>query len=87
MNGYRFPDMTVGVCYYPEHWDKVLWEDDLRRMLRAGVTVVRIAEFGWSLFERTEGAFTLDWFDEFLDLCKDMGMKVIFTISPSSTCQ
>ena len=84
MNRYAFPDMTVGVCYYPEHWDKSLWVDDLRRMLGSGITVVRIAEFAWSLFEREEGEFTLDWFDPFLNLCRDMGMKVIFG-TPTAT--
>ena len=84
MSRYAFPTMTVGVCYYPEHWESSLWEEDLRRMLDSGITVVRIAEFGWSLFERTEGVFTLDYFDPFLDLCKKLGMKVIFG-TPSAT--
>ena len=84
MNRFAFDTMTVGVCYYPEHWDKSLWKDDLHRMLCSGITVVRIAEFGWSLFERTEGVFTMGFFDEFLDLCQEMGMKVIFG-TPSAT--
>ena len=25
--------MSVGVCYYPEHWPKSLWKEDLERML------------------------------------------------------
>jgi len=25
--------LTLGVCYYPEHWPENLWEDDLERML------------------------------------------------------
>ena len=74
----------LGCCYYPEHWDKALWADDLRRMLDAGITVVRIAEFAWSLFERTEGVFTLEYFDPFLALCEKMGMKVIFG-TPTAT--
>ena len=81
---HTFDTMTVGVCYYPEHWDQSLWADDLRRMLGSGITVVRIAEFAWSLFERTEGVFTLDVFDPFLDLCEKMGMKVIFG-TPTAT--
>ena len=84
MNRYTFPEMTVGVCYYPEHWDSAMWEEDLRRMLDSGITVVRIAEFAWSLFERTEGVFTLDYFDPFLALCEKMGMKVIFG-TPTAT--
>ena len=52
--------LTVGVCYYPEHWDEALWESDLSRMLANGITVVRVAEFAWSLFEKTEGVFTFE---------------------------
>lgn len=47
--------MTMGVCYYPEHWDRKLWEEDLERMLKAGITVIRIAEFGWNKVEPEEG--------------------------------
>ena len=81
---YRWNTMTMGTCYYPEHWDKSLWENDLERMLDAGISVVRIAEFAWSKVERTEGEFNYDFFDEFLDLCQKKGMKVIFG-TPSAT--
>lgn len=86
MNRQRFEwnEMTVGVCYYPEHWDESLWKDDLERMLANGITVIRIAEFAWSYFERTEGVFTFDFFDRFLDLCTQKGMKVIFG-TPTAT--
>ena len=30
---------TVGTCYYPEHWDKSLWEQDLKRMKEVGIEV------------------------------------------------
>lgn len=47
--------MTMGACYYPEHWDRKLWKEDLERMLKAGITVIRIAEFGWNKVEPKEG--------------------------------
>lgn len=74
----------MGVCYYPEHWDKTLWETDLTRMLEAGITVIRVAEFAWSKFEPEEGRFTFEFFDEFLHLCLQKGMKVIFG-TPTAT--
>ena len=76
--------LTLGVCYYPEHWPETLWESDLDRMLEAGIKVCRIAEFAWSKFERTEGIFTFDFFDRFLDLAQSKGMKVIFC-TPTAT--
>ena len=29
--------LTLGVCYYPEHWDRALWKDDLQRMKQYGI--------------------------------------------------
>jgi beta-galactosidase len=76
--------LTLGVCYYPEHWPENLWESDLDRMLEHGIEVVRIAEFAWNKFEPEEGIFTFDFFDRFLDLAHKKDMKVIFC-TPTAT--
>ena len=76
--------MSVGVCYYPEHWDESLWESDLKRMLDNGIHTVRIGEFAWSIMEREEGSFDFSFFDRFLDLCASTGMQVIFG-TPTAT--
>lgn len=76
--------LDLGVCYYPEHWDKSLWAEDLDRMLAAGLHTVRIAEFAWSLIEPREGEYTYDFFDEFLNLALEKGMQVIFC-TPTAT--
>ena len=81
---YQWTEMTMGTCYYPEHWDKSLWEDDLRRMKEAGISIIRIAEFAWNKFEPEEGVFTFDFFDEFLEFCLKKEMKVIFG-TPTAT--
>ncbi len=76
--------LSLGTCYYPEHWDKKLWKEDLERMLENGIETIRIAEFAWNKFEPEEGIFTYEFFDEFLDLAKEKGMKVIFC-TPTAT--
>ncbi len=81
---YQWDTLNLGTCYYPEQWDRALWEDDLKRMLDAGIETVRIAEFAWSKVEPTEGNFTFGFFDEFLDAAHSLGMKVIFG-TPSAT--
>ena len=70
--------LVMGTCYYPEHWPENLWKEDLQRMLDTGIEVIRIAEFAWSKVEPTEGNYTYEFFDRFLDLADEMGMKVIF---------
>ena len=81
---FQWNEMTMGVAYYPEHWKKELWRDDLQRMHNAGITIIRIAEFAWNLVEPTENVFDFSFYDEYLDLCSEMGMKVIFC-TPSAT--
>ena len=73
---FQWGKLELGTCYYPEHWDKSLWESDLDRMLAHGITTIRIAEFAWSLVEPQEGQFTFAFWDEFLDLAEAKGMKV-----------
>ena len=76
--------IDLGVCYYPEHWDKGLWEEDLERMLTSGLKTVRIAEFAWNLIEPREGEFSYGFFDEFLALAQEKGIQVIFC-TPTAT--
>lgn len=77
-------NFTVGVCYYPEHWPKNLWREDLLRMKENGITLVRIGEFSWSITEPQEGVFDYSFWDEFLDLTDELGISVIFG-TPSAT--
>ena len=81
---YDWGRITLGACYYPEHWDEGMWAEDLRRMLAHGIETVRIAEFAWNYFEPSEGTFAFDFFDRFLDLAEAEGMKVIFC-TPTAT--
>ena len=76
--------IELGTCYYPEHWDRSLWRDDLLRMQEHGIRVIRVAEFSWNLFEPKEGVFSDDFWDEFLDLAAECGMQVIFC-TPTAT--
>lgn len=77
-------ELVMGTCYYPEHWPKENWRDDITRMKNTGIKVVRIAEFAWSKVELTEGEFDYSFFDEFLDLAEEMGLMVIMC-TPTAT--
>lgn len=81
---FQWKEMTMGTCYYPEHWDPSLWRDDLQRMKAVGISVIRIAEFAWNKVEPQEGTFTFEFFDRFLALCFEEDMKVIFG-TPTAT--
>ena len=76
--------MRIGVDYYPEHWDKSLWEQDANRMKEAGVNIVRMAEFAWSRLEPAEGEYCFEWLDEAIDLFAARGIEV-FLGTPTCT--
>lgn len=77
-------ELVLGTCYYPEHWDPKLWDEDLERMREAGIRVIRIAEFAWSKVEPREGEYTYEFFDSFLERVARTDMKVIFC-TPTAT--
>lgn len=54
-------DVSIGVCYYPEHWPEAVWPEDARRMREAGISRVRIGEFAWSRLEPSPGEYDFDW--------------------------
>ena len=84
MKKLKIDHITLGVCYYPEHWDRSLWRDDLKKMKEYGIEAVRIAEFAWNKFEPHEGVFNFDFFDAFMDMTVEEDMNVIFC-TPSAT--
>ncbi len=81
---FQWSTISLGTCYYPEHWDKSLWADDLERMKAAGIRTIRIGEFAWSKVEPREGEFTYEFFDGFLEVACKAGMKIIFG-TPTAT--
>ncbi|MFI3214819.1 MAG: beta-galactosidase [Eubacteriales bacterium] len=81
---FKWDKISLGVCYYPEHWDESLWQSDLTRMKEVGIDTIRIAEFAWNLIEIEEDVFCYDFFDKFLDVAYESQMKVIFG-TPTAT--
>jgi len=74
----------LGVCYYPEHWDETLWEDDARRMVALGITWVRLAEFAWSRIEPKRDQFAFEWLDLAIEVLGGAGLKIVLC-TPTAT--
>jgi len=75
---------TLGTCYYPEHWPRDIWEDDARRMVKAGLTWVRIGEFSWSRLEPSPGQLQFEWLDDAINVLGRAGLKVVLG-TPTAT--
>lgn len=69
--------MKLGVCYYPEQWDRSRWRDDAKRMAAMGLKMVRIAEFAWARMEPREGEFDWAWLDEAVATLADAGLEIV----------
>ena len=76
--------MKIGVDYYPEQWDRSLWEKDVAMMKDAGVKVVRMGEFAWSRLEPKEGKYDFGWLDEVIGMFDKAGIEV-FLGTPTNT--
>ena len=74
----------LGVCYYPEHWTRRIWQRDAERMTSLGITRVRIGEFAWAEIEPEPGRFYWGWLDEAIDVLGDAGLEVVLG-TPTAT--
>jgi beta-galactosidase len=69
--------VKMGVDYYPEHWERAMWEQDAKLMRETGVSLVRVAEFAWSRLEPEEGVYDFTWLDDAIDVFDRHGIKVV----------
>lgn len=72
----RLDGIAYGGDYNPEQWPREVWNDDVRLMREAGVTMVSIGIFSWGLLEIREGEFDFAWLDEIIDLLHANGIAV-----------
>ena len=69
--------MSVGIYYYPEHWDKSDWERDIKNISELGFEFIHLAEFAWINMEPQEGVYDFEWLDEVINLATKYNLKVI----------
>ncbi|WP_193391175.1 beta-galactosidase, partial [Candidatus Symbiothrix dinenymphae] len=74
---YKFDNVLYGVSYYHEYMLTERLDKDIQMMKEAGLSVVRVGESTWALFEPQEGVFDLVWMDRILDKMHQAGIKVI----------
>lgn len=75
---------TVGVYYYPEHWDPAQWERDFRNMAAMGFEFTHFAEFAWAQLEPEEGRYDFAWLDRAIGLAARYRLKVVLCTSTAT---
>ena len=69
--------VTFGVDYYPEQWERSVWEADAGRMEVMGIRAVRMMEFAWPVVEPKEGKYDFSYFDTMIDILSRHGIKTV----------
>ncbi|MFI0429991.1 beta-galactosidase [Mariniflexile sp. HMF6888] len=75
---------TVGVYYYPEHWNPDQWERDLKNIAEMGYEFTHFGEFAWAQLEPEEGRYDFKWLDTALELAAKYKLKVIMCTSTAT---
>ncbi|MFD9935738.1 beta-galactosidase [Streptomyces massasporeus] len=68
--------LAFGGDYNPEQWPESVWQEDVRLMREAGVTLVSVGIFSWALLEPSPGRYDFGWLDRLLDLLHEHGIRV-----------
>jgi beta-galactosidase len=70
-------NVLYGAAYYNEYMPYERLDKDIAMMKDAGLTVVRMGESTWSLWEPEDGRFEYAWMDRVVDAMGKAGIKVI----------
>ena len=70
-------NVLYGAAYYNEYNPYERLDKDVALMQDAGITVVRMGESTWSLWEPEDGDFKYAWMDRVVDAMGKAGIKVI----------
>jgi len=73
----KMDTVLYGAAYYPEYMPHERLDKDVELMKQAGISVVRIGESSWGLWEPEDGRFEYAWMDRVVDRMQKAGIKVI----------
>ena len=69
--------VLYGAAYYPEYMPYDRTDKDIALMKEAGISVVRVGESTWGLWEPEDGRFEYAWMDSVIDRLHAAGIRVI----------
>src|ERR1700744_5593077 len=80
-NAAPWENVLYGAAYYNEYMPADLQpgrlDKDIALMKQADISVVRMGESTWSLWEPEDGRFEYAWMDRVVDVMGNAGIKVI----------
>lgn len=73
----KLNNILYGAAFYEEYMPTDRLEKDVQMMQDAGISLVRLGESTWSLFEPREGEFEFAWMDRIIDRLHKANIKVM----------
>jgi beta-galactosidase len=73
----RMDTVLYGAAYYPEYMPYERLDQDIALMQKAGISVVRIGESSWGLWEPRDGQFEFAWMDRVVEKLHAAGIRII----------
>jgi beta-galactosidase len=73
----KMDTVLYGAAYYTEYMPYDRLDKDVQLMQQAGISVVRVGESSWGLWEPQDGTFDYKWMDRVIDKMHQAGMRVI----------
>jgi beta-galactosidase len=73
----RLDTVLYGAAYYPEYMPYERTDKDIELMKQAGISVVRVGESTWGLWEPEDGKFEYAWMDSVIEKLHAAGIRVI----------
>lgn len=73
----RMDTVLYGAAYYPEYMPYERLDKDVELMQKAGISVVRVGESSWGLWEPQDGHFEFAWMDRAVDRLHKAGIRII----------
>ena len=73
----KMDTVLYGAAYYTEYMPYDRLDRDVQLMQQAGISVVRMGESSWGLWEPQDGRFEYAWMDRVIDRMQKAGIKVI----------
>jgi beta-galactosidase len=76
--------IAYGGDYNPEQWPEEVWDEDIRLMTEAGVSMVSLGIFAWAKVEPRPGEFDFGWVDRVMDRLGEAGIAVCLATMTAS---
>ena len=73
---FRCDRVYHGGDYNPDQWPEAVWDEDVRLMRQAGVTIATLPVFGWRALNPAEGVFTFEWLDRVIERLDAAGIDL-----------